>query len=130
MSTECVRAVMKMTYCPYCSGVAFAKPCSNYCKNVMKGCLANQADLDSEWRNLAGRRGQDGALIEQQSGSFFHDIKTLCLCVDSMLEVADKLSRPYSVDSVVLSLPKRIAEAILYMEDNLNTFNNKVSATI
>uniref|UniRef100_A0A8C2KD63 Glypican-1 n=1 Tax=Cyprinus carpio TaxID=7962 RepID=A0A8C2KD63_CYPCA len=98
MSTECVRAVMKMTYCPYCSGVAFAKPCSNYCKNVMKGCLANQADLDSEWRNLA----------------------------DSMLEVADKLSRPYSVDSVVLSLPKRIAEAILYMEDNLNTFNNKV----
>uniref|UniRef100_A0A9J7YWE2 Glypican-1 n=1 Tax=Cyprinus carpio carpio TaxID=630221 RepID=A0A9J7YWE2_CYPCA len=98
MSTECVRAVMKMTYCPYCSGVAFAKPCSNYCKNVMKGCLANQADLDSEWRNLA----------------------------DSMLEVADKLSRPYSVDSVVLSLPKRIAEAILYMQDNLNTFNNKV----
>lgn len=129
MSTECVRAVMKMTYCPYCSGVAFAKPCSNYCKNVMKGCLANQADLDSEWRNLAGRRGQDGALIEQQSGSFFHDIK-MCLCVDSMLEVADKLSRPYSVDSVVLSLPKRIAEAILYMQDNLNTFNNKVSATI
>ncbi|XP_026146886.1 glypican-1-like [Carassius auratus] len=98
MSTECVRAIMKMTYCPHCSGMAFAKPCSNYCKNVMKGCLANQADLDSEWRNLA----------------------------DTMLEVVDKLSRPYSVDSVVLSLPKRIAEAILYMQDNLNTFNNKV----
>uniref|UniRef100_A0A8C1IRU0 Glypican-1 n=4 Tax=Cyprinus carpio TaxID=7962 RepID=A0A8C1IRU0_CYPCA len=98
LSTECVRAVMKMTYCPHCSGVAFPKPCSSYCKNVMKGCLANQADLDSEWRNLA----------------------------DAMLEVVDKLSRPYSVDSVVLSLPKRIAEAILYMQDNLNTFNNKV----
>lgn len=54
LSTECVRAMMKLTYCPLCSGVAFAKPCSNYCKNVMKGCLANQADLDSEWRNLAG----------------------------------------------------------------------------
>ncbi|XP_051554255.1 glypican-1b [Myxocyprinus asiaticus] len=98
LSTECVRAVMKLTYCPHCSGVAFAKPCSNYCKNVMKGCLANQADLDSEWKNLA----------------------------DVMLQVVDKLSRPYSVDSVVLSLPKRIAEAILYMQDNLNTFNNKV----
>ncbi len=57
-------------------------------------------------------------------------IKTLCLCVDAMLEVVDKLSRPYSVDSVVLSLPKRIAEAILYMQDNLNTFNNKVSAAL
>ncbi|XP_056600062.1 glypican-1b [Triplophysa dalaica] len=98
LSTECVRAVMKMTYCPHCSGVAFAKPCSNYCKNVMKGCLANQADLDSEWRNLA----------------------------DTMLQVVDKLSRPYSMDSVILSLPKRVAEAILYMQDNLNTFNNKV----
>ncbi|XP_043119805.1 glypican-1b [Puntigrus tetrazona] len=98
LSTECVHSVMKMAYCPHCSGVALAKPCPNYCKNVMKGCLANQADLDSEWRNLA----------------------------DAMLEVVDKLSRPYSVDSVVLSLPKRIAEAILYMQDNLNTFNNKV----
>ncbi|XP_051985223.1 glypican-1-like [Xyrauchen texanus] len=98
LSTECVRAVMKLTYCPHCSGVAFAKPCSNYCKNVMKGCLANQADLDSEWKNLA----------------------------DVMLQVVDKLSRPYSVDAVVLSLPKRIAEAILYMQDNLNTFNNQV----
>lgn len=98
LSTECVQAVMKMTYCPHCNSVAFAKPCSNYCKNVMKGCLANQADLDSEWRNLA----------------------------DTMLQVVDKLSRPYSLDSVILSLPKRIAEAILYMQDNLNTFNNKV----
>lgn len=59
-----------------------------------------------------------------------HEINTLCLCVDAMLEVVDKLSRPYSVDSVVLSLPKRIAEAILYMQDNLNTFNNKVSDTL
>lgn len=98
LSTECVRAVMKQTYCPHCSGVAFAKPCSNYCRNVMKGCLANQADLDTEWRNLA----------------------------DAMLEVVDKLSRPYSVDSVILSLPKRIAEAILYMQDNQDMFINKV----
>lgn len=59
LRTECVHAVMKMTYCPHCSGVAFAKPCSNYCKNVMKGCLANQEDLDSEWKNLAGRRKMD-----------------------------------------------------------------------
>lgn len=49
------------------------------------------------------------------------------VCVDTMLQVVDKLSRPYSLDSVILSLPKRVAEAILYMQDNLNTFNNKVS---
>ncbi|KTG42450.1 hypothetical protein cypCar_00005800 [Cyprinus carpio] len=76
LSTECVRAVMKMTYCPHCSGVAFPKPCSSYCKNVMKGCLANQADLDSEWRNLAGRRGQNGPEVFQACGSPTQSSKT------------------------------------------------------
>lgn len=98
LSLECVRALMKLTYCPHCRGVASAKPCSSYCRNVMKGCLANQADLDTEWRNLA----------------------------DTMLQVSDKLNRPYSMDAAVLSMPRRIAEAILYMQDNLNTFNSKV----
>lgn len=48
------------------------------------------------------------------------------MCLDAMLQVADRLSRPYSVDAAVSSLPKRIADAILYMQDNLNTFNSKV----
>ncbi|KAK2868487.1 hypothetical protein Q7C36_000358 [Tachysurus vachellii] len=97
LSVECVHALMKQTYCPQCKDLA-TKPCVPYCRNVMKGCLANQADLDTEWKNLA----------------------------DAMLMVADRLSRPYSVDAAILSLPKRIADAIIYMQDNLNTFNNKV----
>ncbi|KAK3534166.1 hypothetical protein QTP86_002317 [Hemibagrus guttatus] len=98
LSQECVRALMKQTYCPHCREMVWAKPCAPYCRNVMKGCLANQADLDTEWKNLA----------------------------DAMLMVADRLSRPYNVDAAILSLPKRIADAIIYMQDNLNTFNNKV----
>lgn len=43
-----------------------------------------------------------------------------------MLMVADRLSRTYNLDAAILSLPKRIADAIIYMQDNLNTFNNKV----
>uniref|UniRef100_A0A8C7VDR5 Glypican-1 n=1 Tax=Oncorhynchus mykiss TaxID=8022 RepID=A0A8C7VDR5_ONCMY len=54
LSPECVRAIMKMTYCRHCRGVPSARPCANYCANVLKGCLANHADLDTEWRNLAG----------------------------------------------------------------------------
>lgn len=54
LSQECMRAIMKMTYCPHCRGMASARPCANYCSNVMKGCLANQADLNTEWRHLAG----------------------------------------------------------------------------
>lgn len=45
---------MKMLYCPYCSGQVALKPCQNYCLNVMRGCLANQADLDTEWNNFLG----------------------------------------------------------------------------
>lgn len=54
-SPSCVRAAMKMMYCPYCSGQVALKPCQNYCLNVMRGCLANQADLDTEWNNFLGK---------------------------------------------------------------------------
>lgn len=54
-SPSCVRAAMKMLYCPYCSGQVALKPCQNYCLNVMRGCLANQADLDTEWNNFLGK---------------------------------------------------------------------------
>lgn len=54
LSPECIKALMKLVYCPYCRGIA-AKPCSAYCSNVMKGCLANQADLDPEWQNLISK---------------------------------------------------------------------------
>lgn len=54
LSLECNRAIMKLVYCPHCRGFGTVKPCANYCKNVMKGCLANQADLDTEWQSLIG----------------------------------------------------------------------------
>ncbi|ERE91912.1 glypican-6-like protein [Cricetulus griseus] len=50
----CIRALMKMLYCPYCRGLPAVRPCNNYCLNVMKGCLANQADLDTEWNLFIG----------------------------------------------------------------------------
>lgn len=55
LSHECTRAVMKLMYCPHCRGMASVKPCSNYCLNVVKGCLANQADLNTEWKYLMGK---------------------------------------------------------------------------
>lgn len=54
LGAECSRAVMKLVYCAHCLGVPGARPCPDYCRNVLKGCLANQADLDAEWRNLLG----------------------------------------------------------------------------
>lgn len=52
----CRVALTRMMYCPYCRGLAGLKPCQNYCRNVMRGCLANQADLDIEWNHFIGKR--------------------------------------------------------------------------
>ncbi|XP_072220772.1 glypican-1-like [Leuresthes tenuis] len=96
LSQECIRAMMRMTYCPHCRGMPSAKPCANYCSNVMKGCLANQADLNSEWRNLA----------------------------ESMLNVATQ--RLDTMDSLILSIPNRISEAMFTMTDNIQMINSKL----
>lgn len=101
LSPECTRAMMKLLYCPHCRGLASVKPCANYCSNVMKGCLANQADLDSEWQNL----------------------------MDTMLQVASSFSVEPSIDVVISSIPLRMAEAIVYLQENLETFTTKVFQT-
>ena len=64
MTSSCRRAVTRMRYCPYCSGVPYIKPCSNYCLNVMKGCLANFADVNNEWNNYIGMLDDCAACCE------------------------------------------------------------------
>ncbi|XP_072883367.1 glypican-6-like [Hemitrygon akajei] len=86
----CIRALMKMMYCPYCRGVPTVKPCNNYCLNVMKGCLANQADLDTEWN----------------------------LFIDAMLLVAERLEGPFNIESVVEPIDVKISDAIMNMQEN------------
>ncbi|XP_026199426.1 glypican-1-like [Anabas testudineus] len=101
LSSECVKALMKLVYCPHCRGLASVKPCSNYCSNVMKGCLANQADLDPEWQNL----------------------------IDTMIQVASSFSTEPSLDVVLSSIPARIYEAVHYLQENMDTFTAKVYQT-
>uniref|UniRef100_A0A672GYJ6 Glypican 6a n=1 Tax=Salarias fasciatus TaxID=181472 RepID=A0A672GYJ6_SALFA len=86
----CVRALTKMLYCPYCRGMPGLKPCHNYCHNVMRGCLANQADLDAEWN----------------------------LFIDAMLLVADRLEGPFNIEAVIQPIDIKISEAIMTMQDN------------
>ncbi|XP_076149888.1 glypican-1b [Alosa pseudoharengus] len=97
LSQECERALMKLSYCPQCRGMASTKPCNLYCLNVLKGCLANQADLDTEWRNLA----------------------------DAMLKIADRI-KSTAMDRVIQSIPVYISESITYLQENQAVFRSKV----
>ncbi|MBN3318660.1 GPC6 protein, partial [Atractosteus spatula] len=98
LTPGCIRALMKMLYCPYCRGMPAAKPCNNYCLNVMKGCLANQADLDPEWN----------------------------LFIDAMLLVAERLEGPFNIESVMEPIDVKISEAIMNMQDNSVQVSSKV----
>ncbi|KAM9388324.1 glypican-5 [Phaethornis superciliosus] len=49
-SKDCSRALLRMQYCPHCQGLTLSKPCMGYCLNVIRGCLANVAEVDLPWR--------------------------------------------------------------------------------
>ncbi|XP_063093081.1 glypican-1 isoform X1 [Cavia porcellus] len=98
LGAECSRAVMKLVYCAHCLGVPGARPCPDYCRNVLKGCLANQADLDAEWRNL----------------------------LDSMVLITDKFWGPSGAESVIGSVHMWLAEAINALQDNRDSLTAKV----
>ncbi|XP_063281871.1 glypican-6 isoform X2 [Pelobates fuscus] len=97
-NSKCTTALMKMLYCPYCRGLSSLKPCNNYCLNVMKGCLANQADLDIEWN----------------------------LFIDAMLLVVDRLEGPFNIESVMDPIDIKISEAITNMQENSIQVSGKV----
>ncbi|XP_047437206.1 glypican-6a isoform X2 [Mugil cephalus] len=98
VAPACVRALTKMLYCPYCRSMPGLKPCHNYCHNVMRGCLANQADLDAEWN----------------------------LFIDAMLLVADRLQGPFNIEAVIDPIDIKISEAIMTMQDNSMQVSAKV----
>uniref|UniRef100_A0A672PWH8 Glypican-6-like n=1 Tax=Sinocyclocheilus grahami TaxID=75366 RepID=A0A672PWH8_SINGR len=98
ISPGCSKALTKMLYCPYCGGLPSLKPCANYCQNVMRGCLANQADLDPEWN----------------------------LFIDAMLLVADRLEGPFNIETVMEPIDVKISEAIMTMQDNSMQVSSKV----
>uniref|UniRef100_A0A8B9T7B0 Glypican 4 n=1 Tax=Anas platyrhynchos TaxID=8839 RepID=A0A8B9T7B0_ANAPL len=92
------RALLKMMYCPYCRGLVSVKPCYNYCFNVMRGCLANQGDLDTEWNTF----------------------------MDSMLLVAERLEGPFNIESVMDPIDVKISDAIMNMQENSMQVSQKV----
>lgn len=99
LGPDCSRAVMRLMYCAPCLGVPNARPCPDYCHNVLKGCLANQADLDAEWRNL----------------------------LDSMVLISDKVWGPAGAESVMGSVHLWLAEAINALQDSQDTLMTKVT---
>ncbi|XP_069029466.1 glypican-5a [Embiotoca jacksoni] len=83
LSRECRRALLKMHYCPHCQGLTQSKPCMGYCLNVMRGCLASMAEIDTHWREFV--RSLEG-LSARMHGS--QDLEQVLLGVHTLLHDA------------------------------------------
>lgn len=51
-SRECRRVLMRMRYCPLCQALTDRKPCMGCCLNVLRGCLASLAEVDTQWQEF------------------------------------------------------------------------------
>uniref|UniRef100_A0A224XLT2 Putative heparin sulfate cell surface proteoglycan n=1 Tax=Panstrongylus lignarius TaxID=156445 RepID=A0A224XLT2_9HEMI len=98
MTPSCIRAVAKMTHCPACSGLKEIKPCSNYCSNVMKGCLAYHSQLDSHWNTF----------------------------IDATDELIGRLLGPFNIEVVVEPINIKISEAIMNFQENAQQVSQRV----
>ncbi|KAL4635756.1 glypican-5-like [Arapaima gigas] len=87
---ECRRALLKMLYCPHCQGLTHSRPCTGYCLNVMRGCLASVAEVDAHWREF----------------------------VHSLEEVSASMQGPLDLEQALLSVRPLVAEAVAHAYKN------------
>ncbi|XP_004577691.3 glypican-5 [Ochotona princeps] len=84
-SKECSKALLKMQYCPHCQGLTVSKPCMGYCLNVVRGCLANMAELNPHWHAY----------------------------IRSLEELSDAMRGAYDIEHVLLNFHLLVNDAIL-----------------
>lgn len=97
---QCSEAFAKMTYCRICSGVdASAKPCFNYCLNVIKGCSAYPAIVNPHWNAY----------------------------ITALQRLAIKADGPFSMEAVIDPLGVKISGGIMLFQNNRDNITNHVS---
>ncbi|XP_055907997.1 glypican-4 isoform X2 [Eupeodes corollae] len=97
LNADCTAALTKMQHCGACKGYV-EKPCTNYCVNVMKGCLHYFHELDMEWDNF----------------------------VSSMEKVAERLLGSFNIVMVVEPINIKISEAIMNFQEAGQDISNQV----
>jgi len=95
---KCVEALTKMTSCPACQGLPAIRPCSAYCQNVMKGCLAYHAELEDSWDKY----------------------------LDNLIAVGERLIGPFNIEAVVEPIDIKISDAIMNFQESGYEVTQKV----
>ncbi|KAH8370001.1 hypothetical protein KR093_001813 [Drosophila rubida] len=97
LNPDCTGALTKMQHCGACKGYT-EKPCTNYCVNVIKGCLHYLHEFDAEWENFAM----------------------------AMDKVAERMLGSFNIVMVVEPINIKISEAIMNFQDSGQDITNRV----
>ncbi|NWV15193.1 GPC5 protein, partial [Ptilonorhynchus violaceus] len=89
-SKDCSRALLRMQYCPHCQGLTLSKPCMGYCLNIMRGCLADVAEVDLHWRGY----------------------------IQSLEELSSTMSGAYDIEHVLLNFHSLVNDALVQARVN------------
>uniref|UniRef100_A0AC35UAV0 Glypican-6 n=1 Tax=Rhabditophanes sp. KR3021 TaxID=114890 RepID=A0AC35UAV0_9BILA len=91
--TKCLTELVQMQLCPICTlnqlPSSSTKPCANYCSNVLRGCLAEYAEIDAQWMPL----------------------------IDSLNQVLTRLRDVANPIQVLAPLPAQISQAIMNFQE-------------
>ncbi|KAM9246472.1 glypican-5 [Leptosomus discolor] len=98
-SKDCSRALLRMQYCPHCQGLTLSKPCMGYCLNVIRGCLANMAEMDLHWRGY----------------------------IQSLEELSSAMSGTYDIEHVLLNFHSLVNDALVQARINGPELSEKVN---
>ncbi|XP_007950939.1 glypican-5 [Orycteropus afer afer] len=98
-SKECSRALLRMQYCPHCQGLTLSKPCMGYCLNIMRGCLANMAELNAHWHAY----------------------------IRSLEELSDAMHGTYDIEHVLLNFHLLVNDAVMQAHLNGQKLSEQVN---
>ncbi|NXD57045.1 GPC5 protein, partial [Corvus moneduloides] len=97
-SKDCSRALLRMQYCPHCQGLTLSKPCMGYCLNIIRGCLADVAEVDLHWRGY----------------------------IQSLEELSRAMSGAYNIEHVLLNFHSLVNDALVQAQINRPELSEQV----
>ncbi|NXC05995.1 GPC5 protein, partial [Orthonyx spaldingii] len=98
-SKDCSRALLRMQYCPHCQGLTLSKPCMGYCLNIIRGCLADIAEVDLHWQGY----------------------------IQSLEELSRAMSGAYDIEHVLLNFHSLVKDALVQAGINRPELSEQVN---
>ena len=83
---HCTRALTRLQFCSHCEGHVYLKPCTKFCHNVMRGCLAGVLDLSMSWNQF----------------------------IEALDLLASTMNGMYNFEKQILTLHQQISNAIMH----------------